>query len=401
METLRKDKNMGNNKNKTLIAAGLLVMSLTMACNSALAPILAEIGKFFPNASDTSIQIVLQIINLICLPGMLLEPYLEPHITKKNIGIIGTILMLAGALLPQVLNTELWMLYAASGIIGLGLSFVVVVSSSLISDYFTGLDKSRVMGFQSIFVSIGGALIAKGSGMFTAMAGWRRGYLVFLICIPIVLIVLATVPKGEVTKQEEKKEKAGISKEMVYFGLLCLVRGIFVATFNSNISMYIDRKGIGDASTAGTVASIMQIVGIAGGLVLGSVVKRLRRFTIGGAILMMALGTAMVGFSTSLPVVCAGALITGLGFAIRNPGAVTFAANMVPAVQASLAIAIVSASYNVGNFVSAYVVNPAANMLGSDISNRFLLSAAALAVIGIIACIKAPTTDAQALDSQE
>lgn len=74
---------------------------------------------------------------------------------------------------------------------------------------------------------------------------------------------------------------------------------------------------------------------------------------------------------------------------------------MVPAVQASLAIAIVSASYNVGNFVSAYVVNPAANMLGSDISNRFLLSAAALAVIGIIACIKAPTTDAQALDSQE
>ena len=164
---------MGNNKNKTLIAAGLLVMSLTMACNSALAPILAEIGKFFPNASDTSIQIVLQIINLICLPGMLLEPYLEPHITKKNIGIIGTILMLAGALLPQVLNTELWMLYAASGIIGLGLSFVVVVSSSLISDYFTGLDKSRVMGFQSIFVSIGGALIAKGSGTFTAPDVWN------------------------------------------------------------------------------------------------------------------------------------------------------------------------------------------------------------------------------------
>ena len=26
--------------------------------------------------------------------------------------------------------------------------------------------------------------------------------------------------------------------------------------------MYIDRKGIGDASTAGTVASIMQVIGI-------------------------------------------------------------------------------------------------------------------------------------------
>ncbi len=68
----------------------------------------------------------------------------------------------------------------------------------------------------------------------------------------------------------------------------------------------------------------------------------------------------MVGFSTSLPVICIGAAVVGFGFAIRNPGAVTFAANMVPAAQASLAIAIVSATYNVGNFVSAYVVNPVA-----------------------------------------
>jgi MFS family permease len=384
---------------KKVVAAGLLVMSLTMACNSALSPILAEVGKFFPNASDISIQIVLQIINLTCLPGMFIEPYLEPYITKRNIAVIGTALMLAGGLMPQVLNDQLWMLYAASAVIGMGLSFVVVVSSSLISDYFTGLDKSRVMGFQSIFVSVGGAVIAKGSGVFTAMAGWKRGYLVFLICVPIILIILFTVPKGVVIPKKEK-EKSRISGSMVYFGVLCFVTGIFVATFNSNLSMYIDRKAIGDASTAGTVASIMQIIGILGGLLLGSTVKVLKRFTIGAAIILMAVGTAMVGFSTSFPVICAGSIIVGFGFAVRNPGAVTFAANMVPAVQASLAIAVVSASYNVGNFVSAYVVNPVADLFGGDISTRFLLSAAALLVIGFVACIKAPTTDSQALDSQ-
>ena len=56
--------------------------------------------------------------------------------------------------------------------------------------------------------------------------------------------------------------------------------------------------------------------------------------------------------------------------------------------------------HNVGNFVSAYVVNPVANMLGDDIANRFIVSAVALVVIGIVALVKAPTTDAQALDSQ-
>lgn len=391
---------METTKNKKVIAAGLLVMSLTMACNSALAPILAEVGKFFPDAGDSAIQIVLTLINLTTLPMMLIEPAFESKITKRDIALIGTILMLVGALVPQVLNSQLWMLYVASIIIGAGLSLVVVVSSSLISDYFTGIEKSRVMGFQSIFVSIGGTIIAKGSGMLTAMAGWKRGYLVFLICIPIVLIVALTVPKGEAVKKEESGEKAGISGSMVYFGALCLITGIFVATFNTNIAMYIDRKGIGDASTAGTVASIMQVIGILGGLVLGNTVKLFKRFTIGASILMMAAGTAMVGFSTSLPVICVGAAVVGFGFAIRNPGAVTFAANMVPAAQASLAIAIVSATYNVGNFVSAYVVNPIANMMGDDIANRFIVSAVALVVIGVVALIKAPTTDAQALDSQ-
>lgn len=64
--------------------------------------------------------------------------------------------------------------------------------------------------------------------------------------------------------------------------------------------MYLDRKGIGDASTAGTVAAIMQVVGILGGLVLGTTVKIFKRFTIGAAILLMAAGTAMVGFPPAI-----------------------------------------------------------------------------------------------------
>lgn len=392
---------METKKSKKIIAAGILVMSMTMACNSALAPILAEVGKYFPDSSDAAIQIVLTIINLITLPMMIIEPLFEKFITKRDIAIIGTALMLVGALVPQVLNTELWMLYIASGIIGVGLSFVVVTSSSLISDYFSGIEKSRIMGFQSIFVSIGGTIIAKGSGLLTAMGGWKTGYLVFLITVPIILIILFTVPRGEVVVAEKTEgESGGISGSMIYFGFLCLVTGIFVATFNTNIAMYIDAKHIGDANTAGTVSGIMQVVGIVGGLLLGTVVKTFKRFTIGGSILVMAAGTACVALSTNFVVICLGALLVGIGFAIRNPGAVTFGANMVPAAQASLAIAIISATYNVGNFLSAFIINPLANMFSADISMRFLVSAIGLAVVGVLACIKAPVTDEQALDAQ-
>ena len=73
---------METKRSKVVIAAGLLIMSLTMACNSALAPILAEVGKSFSEAGDANIQIVLTLINLITLPMMLLEPRLERFMTK-------------------------------------------------------------------------------------------------------------------------------------------------------------------------------------------------------------------------------------------------------------------------------------------------------------------------------
>ena len=79
---------MEKGKNKKVIAAGLLVMSLTMACNSALAPILAEVGKFFPDATDSAIQIVLTLINLTTLPMMLLEPLMLSLIHICNIKIL-------------------------------------------------------------------------------------------------------------------------------------------------------------------------------------------------------------------------------------------------------------------------------------------------------------------------
>ena len=64
-------------RNKKAIAAGLLIMSMTTSCNSSLSPLLAEIGKSFPDAGDAAIQTVLTLINLVTFPMILLEPFFE------------------------------------------------------------------------------------------------------------------------------------------------------------------------------------------------------------------------------------------------------------------------------------------------------------------------------------
>ena len=70
-------------RNKKAIAAGLLIMSMTTSCNSSLSPLLAEIGKSFPDAGDAAIQTVLTLINLVTFPMILLEPFLRENLQKE------------------------------------------------------------------------------------------------------------------------------------------------------------------------------------------------------------------------------------------------------------------------------------------------------------------------------
>lgn len=388
-----------NNGKKTGIVLGILLMSLTITCNTAFSPILSEIGKSFPDANDSSIQIVLTIISLSTFPMMLIEPFFERFLTKRDVAILGTCLMLIGGILPHFFHSQLWMLYLVSVVIGCGLSLVVVTSSSLIADYFTGLEKSKIMGYQAIFASLGGAIVAKGSGVLTSYFGWQNGYLILLITVPILLVMFTCIPKGEIPKTESQSGGFYISGKLIYFGILCLLAGIFISTFNTNIAMYLDRNGIGNEQTAGTVSAIMQVAGILSGLIFGFMVKTFKRFTLGIAVLLSAIGTLIVGLSTNLIVVCIGALCMGIGFAMRNAGGVSFAANMVSAVQASSAIAVVSASFNLGSFISAYVINPLSGLFGSDIQLRFIISGIALLLIGLLTCFKPPITDKQAMDA--
>ena len=393
-------KELTDKKSRKKIAFGLLIMSLTLAGNSALSPIISEISKAFPNEGDATVQSVVTMINLVMLPMFLLEPVLERFVSKKNIALLGTALMTFGAILPQFIYRYIWQLYLISIVLGTGVAFVIVVSSSLISDYFSGIEKSVFMGYQSIFVSVGGGIIAQGSGYLAGKFGWRNGYLVFLITIPILIIVLLTVPSTMPVLPQTWNQHFSISRRLWYYAIICLALGIFSATFNTNLSLFFVRRGIGGTREAGTVSSIMQLTGIAAGLLLGRIVARLKKYTIAFATVLMALGTCITVISHLWLIICIGAVLMGLGFAVRNAAGVTFAANMVSRQQTSASIAIVSAAYNLGYFLNACVVNGISKFISTDIRVRFYLSGAMLLAIALITGIKVPVSDREAVDAE-
>lgn len=372
-------------KGKKNILIAILCMSAVMNAFMAVSPILAEVGKSFPDAGSSQVQMVYTIGSLVALPIMLVAGRLANYMPKKYLAMIGMVVMMAGGMLPQVMHEALWQLYLASGVIGFGMAFINIISSTLISDHFTGLSKGTVMGYQSAAVSIGGALTSYVSGLIAANDTWIHSYLVYLIILPTFLVVLFLLPKDKVIPPKEAAVGGKpIHGRLIFFAILGFFCSVFVNYFNSNIAMFLDKTGLGDAAVSGTVGSIFMLIGIPAGLLLGTVIKKLRRNTVGIMALCIACGMVCVAFAQSLVLVYVGAFLVGLGFAIRNPAAITFAANMVPAASAGLGIALLNSFGQVGNFLSPLIINAVAGVLGGNVRTTFIVCACGLLVLGIV-----------------
>ena len=73
---------------------------------------------------------------------------LSKKISMKHIGALGLCFIAIGGIIPVLFHRYLWQVYLSSILLGLGTGLVNVISSTLISYYFTGTDKMKVMGYQ-------------------------------------------------------------------------------------------------------------------------------------------------------------------------------------------------------------------------------------------------------------
>lgn len=371
-------------KNNILIA--VLCMTAVMTSFLAVSPILSEISNSFPDASISQVQFVYTLGNLVALPIMLLAGKAANHIAKKKLAIFGLIVMLVGGLLPIPFHSQLWMLYISSSFLGFGMAFTNISAETILSDNFKGNSKSTVMGFNSAAFSIGGAALSWATGSIAAKAGWVNSYWVFLAMVPVIIIAIILLPMDEVVsapETEKEDSKNTIYGSVIIFGLLNFVSCIFINAFNANIAMFLDESGLGGADVAGIAASVFMLIGIPIGLLLGIIMKFLRKNTVGLMSLCIAFGMLSIAFATNLFMVFLGTILCGIGFSVRTPANTTIASNMVPAASAGLGIAIVNSCGSLGNFASPIVVNIAGSFFRNRVQTKFLVCAAALVLLTV------------------
>lgn len=376
---------------KRIKIAILSISSLVLIWLTASA-ILADIQTHFTGANESLVQLILTIPILVGLVFAFASGPLSTKIPKKSIVLFSLGCGLTGGMIALFWGADsIAVLLFSSVLIGIAQGVNSTMSMSLIAHYFKGEESSAMMGLQSAVANGGSMVLLFVSGILAGIQ-WHYSYLVYLAFIPVMLIVMKYLPQDQPTRSEENQhgdhdtENPGKLNGTVYFtALVMFLFGVFSFVFQANIALFVFSKGFGDAPVSGFINTTISAAGMITGILFGRLYRKLKGLAIPAALLVAGVGMALIFTVGTLPVLFIAAVCLGIGFAIVMPAGTFIAASAVTHRIRATAIAIITASVNLGVFLSPLIMNALANALGDgSTAFKFMIAAIGLLMLALL-----------------
>lgn len=375
---------------KTKAKVGLLLSAMAMMSFLAPAAVMAAMVQQFPNTNVSLIQMIITIPSLISIPLGLVAARLAKIFYKKALIVFGTCCYLVGGILPYFLHGSAEMILGCSCIIGVGMGIAMTAITALICEFFQGEERGGMLGLYAAFIAVGGTLASLLGGRLGSSV-WYHAFLAYLILIPIIICEIIFLPKGHLDQEEDAgtgtKQSKRMSKQVWIIALTGFVFYVCINAINNNAAMLVAERSIGGAVESSYITTCYTIAGLVTGLFTGKIVMKLQRKSIAAAYILGAVGLLIVYTGASIPVICVGAFIAGVGFCIFASTANFHVSEMSTPSTLTFSVAFLSAIINLGQAFSPVIVNAVSFAAGADVRARFVTAAIGSIVIAVIAAI--------------
>lgn len=187
----------------------LLLALTTMMSNVAVVTVIPHLKDIFP--SD-NIEFYARL--MITLPSFMiaiLAPFLGHiihNIGKKKASIFALTLFGITGTAGYYLNSIETILISRA-LLGIAIAMLMIISTSLVGDYFKDEHRHKFMGYQSAFTSIGGIFFVVGGGMLSDIS-WHYPFLIYsigILLIPFAFKFIIETPKNHHQNVDAVDEK--------------------------------------------------------------------------------------------------------------------------------------------------------------------------------------------------
>lgn len=173
----------------------------------------------------------------------------------------------------------------------LGLAIVLYAPHgiSLISYFYTGQERTVLLGMQMGITALGNAILLFLSGTLAGF-GWQFTFLLYLSLGIVALLVFFFVPNIALKTTEKNQTKTTFSLNLIHYLLLCFVTFLIIWGIQLKLPTYLTHIGIVSSEKSGLLLGAMNVAGMLAGLAFGYLYKYLN-------ILLLPLGYLAAGLS--------------------------------------------------------------------------------------------------------
>jgi MFS family permease len=346
---------------KPLTKITLLFLSmLTMMSNVAIVTMLPHLKEHFVDSANIEFLSRLM-ITLPSLSIALLAPFLGHMIVhKKRWALLGLVLFSLSGTAGLYLDS-IEMLLFSRALFGVAVAILMIVSTSLVGDYFQGEARHKFMGKQSAFVAVGGITFIISGGLLSDMS-WRYPFGIYFIGIVILPLVFRFIYEVEHPKNISHDDSSA-SLGFIYF-LAFTVMLLFYTLPTQIPFLMINHFGASGTLTGSIIATAF----MANAMGAMSFAYLKRRFSFASiyllGLLIIATGFILIGMVNNIYHFFLTAPIMGFGGGVMMTNLSAWMLDKAHHKRRVKSSAYLTSSIFLGQFFSPIVFHPLVSALG-------------------------------------
>lgn len=367
---------------KRLLKLAILSISLlTVMSGAAVSPALGNISETFGDANILLIKMILTIPAILIIPFSLLTGKLVEKFKKKKLLIMGLVIYLIGGI-GGGFSTNIYVLLFFRALLGIGVGLIMPLSTGLIADFYEKDERAKMMGYSSAINQLGGMIAIVLSGILASI-NWRFSFGVYALGMITLVLAIFVLSEPE-NKVVAKKTKATVNKGLLKLMLAMAVVNIVFYTVPTTMSIFIQSEKLGDASIVGYILSIINIIAFVAGIMFIKIINTLKNNTVIFSCSAMLIGYILLSSASSIIILSLSMVFIGIGLGILLPLIFFTTSKSTAPENCTFALACVSSSMFLGQFLSPILVDLLSNIMGST-SIRFAFQfSAGICLVGII-----------------
>ena len=365
-----------------------LVSAVTSLPGLAISPILEDLSRIFPSASQLEVQMLTSLPSLLIIPFVLFSGWFSGGSESLKLLAVGLAIFFASGAVC-IFAKDIRLLIVASCVMGIGAGVAVPYSTGLVVRYFTGDARVQQLGIASAVNNLS-LVVATALVGWIATKDWHLAFTVYLL--PAISMVMLLALRG-VKAAPEPKESDQLRQSKIAWGRLTGLSVLyFVITFTTLvITFYLSfllEKCHFPQELSSVMISLFFLAIMLPGLVLNQVIRRVRSFTIFGSLCLIVVGLLLVGTVPDVPLMTLGVILTGVGYGVLQPIIYDKAAIVAPPEAATKALSVVMTVNYVAVVVCPFVVDFVAKIMGQNRSTfPFVASAVLVAMAALLALL--------------